>query len=88
MAKYSADWTEIGFVKSSYSKSDGGQCVEIGVSGAIIGVRDSKLGTSSPVLELSRDNFARLRAVAASSDKYPDAFSGDYLADLRDDWPT
>ncbi|CAN5666304.1 MAG: hypothetical protein M3493_05570 [Actinomycetota bacterium] len=29
----------------------------------------------------------RQAAIDASSGKYPDAFSADYLADLRNDWP-
>lgn len=40
-------------------------------------------------LEQGRDAAASQReaAVEASSGKYPDAFAGDYLADLRRDWP-
>lgn len=50
-------WTEIRFLKSSYSGSDQGNCVEVGVAADTVGVRDSKLGAASPVLELDENAF-------------------------------
>ncbi|MEU5848313.1 DUF397 domain-containing protein [Saccharopolyspora shandongensis] len=44
--------------KSSYSGNDGGNCVEVGAAPGARGVRDSKLGESSPVLAFSRDAWA------------------------------
>jgi len=46
------DWNAVLFQKSHDSGS--GACVEVGVAGDVIGVRDSKLGTSSPVLEFNQ----------------------------------
>jgi Domain of unknown function (DUF397) len=57
MANVGTDWTEIRFTKSSYTTRDQGDCVEIGVAEGIIGIRDSKLGTASPVLQLSETAF-------------------------------
>ncbi|MFE1833354.1 DUF397 domain-containing protein [Streptomyces sviceus] len=44
--------------KSSYSNGEGGSCVEVtdGVPG-VIPVRDSKLGTDSPVLAFPTDTW-------------------------------
>jgi hypothetical protein len=46
--------------KSSYSNGDGGNCVEVadGVPDAMP-VRDSKLGTDSPVLVFPTDTWTR-----------------------------
>ncbi|SDY10602.1 protein of unknown function [Saccharopolyspora shandongensis] len=44
--------------KSSYSGNDGGNCVEVGAAPSARGVRDSKLGESSPVLAFSCDAWA------------------------------
>ncbi|MGH3773809.1 MAG: hypothetical protein ACRDRW_20865 [Pseudonocardiaceae bacterium] len=43
----------------------------------------------SIALEQGRDETIRNRrdAIDASSGKYADAFRGDYLAELRQDWP-
>jgi hypothetical protein len=57
MGNSGIDWTEVRFVKSSYSGTDQGNCVELGVAADIVGVRDSKLGALSPVLELSTTAF-------------------------------
>jgi hypothetical protein len=57
MANSSPDWTTIRFTKSSHSKSDGGQCVEIGTTEDHVGVRDSKLGPFSPTLALPKTAF-------------------------------
>lgn len=55
------------FIKSSYSKDDGGQCVEVGTVGAVVGVWASKRGRSSPVLELSAAVFADFLAELRAS---------------------
>jgi hypothetical protein len=48
------------------------------------------IDAGSAVLETGLDlaTSRREEAVKASSGKYADAFSADYLADLRRDWPT
>lgn len=47
------------------------------------------LRTGSATLEQERsaESQERLKAIDASSGKYADAFSEDYLAELRQDWP-
>jgi hypothetical protein len=47
------------------------------------------LHAGSAVLEQGRSEEIRSRveAIDTSSGKYADAFSGDYLAELRQDWP-
>lgn len=47
------------------------------------------ISTGGEVLEEGQDQTARTRrdAIAASSGKYSDVFSRDYLAELRQDWP-
>ncbi|GDY32914.1 DUF397 domain-containing protein [Gandjariella thermophila] len=57
MVNSGIDWTEVRFVKSSYSGTDQGNCVELGVAADTVGVRDSKLGAASPVLELDKTAF-------------------------------
>jgi hypothetical protein len=60
------DWTEVPFTKSSYSKSDGGLCVEIATTANKVAIRDSKLGPSSPILELSVPAFTALIATIST----------------------
>lgn len=57
MSNSAIDWTDVRFVKSSYTGTDQGNCVELGVADSVVGVRDSKLGVSSPVLELNTTAF-------------------------------
>ncbi len=47
------------------------------------------LQAGGAVLEQGRSDEIRSRveAIDASSGKYADAFSGDYLVELRQDWP-
>lgn len=45
-----------GWTKSSYSRENG--CVEVGTAPDVTGVRDSKLGDSSPVLTVDKTTFA------------------------------
>ncbi|MGW6458971.1 DUF397 domain-containing protein [Streptomyces sp. NPDC055078] len=59
-----------GWVKSTYSGNDGGQCVEWAPAYApsgVVPVRDSKVG-DGPVLMLSPGAFAGLVALARSAD--------------------
>ncbi|MFF0108127.1 DUF397 domain-containing protein [Streptomyces hirsutus] len=44
--------------KSSYSGSDGGDCVEVAVAHASVYVRDSKTATDGPVLRIGREEWA------------------------------
>jgi hypothetical protein len=45
--------------KSSYSNGDGGNCVEVADTLGFVPVRDSKLGTDSPVLAFPTDTWTR-----------------------------
>lgn len=36
------DWAAVPFRKSSFSNTNGGECVEVGAQSGVIGVRDSK----------------------------------------------
>lgn len=44
--------------KSSYSGSDGGDCVEVAAGVESVHVRDSKVGGDGPVLRVSRGEWA------------------------------
>jgi hypothetical protein len=44
------DFTGARWTKSSRSNQGGTDCVELATAGGWVGVRDSKLGTASPVL--------------------------------------
>ena len=46
--------------KSSRSGGSGGSCVETRLSGRVPQIRDSKMGDGSPILQLSRSDFAAL----------------------------
>ncbi|MGO4750461.1 DUF397 domain-containing protein [Streptomyces sp. 2MCAF27] len=52
--------------KSSYSGAEGGQCVEVAASTAVVHVRDSK-ATAGPVLTVSRDAWAGFVGFASSA---------------------
>lgn len=51
--------------KSSYSSANG-SCVEVGTDGTHIGVRDTKLGETSPVLVFSVTAWREFLAAATS----------------------
>ncbi|MGW1682609.1 DUF397 domain-containing protein [Saccharopolyspora sp. NPDC002376] len=57
MTSADVDWTQIRFTKSSYSSTDGGNCVELASLAGVVGLRDSKLGDASPVLEFTDRQF-------------------------------
>lgn len=58
MANPGIDWSKIPFTKSSHSKGDEGQCVEVAAAGDTVAIRDSKLAPHSPILELPEPAFA------------------------------
>jgi hypothetical protein len=47
--------------KSSYSQGQD-TCVEVGSVGAVVGVRDTKLGAESPILAFGPDSWAAFLA--------------------------
>ncbi|MGC0374310.1 DUF397 domain-containing protein [Streptomyces sp. SAI-229] len=51
--------------KSSYSDTEGGQCVEVALATAVVHVRDSK-AKAGPVLTASREAWAGLVGLASS----------------------
>lgn len=51
--------TELTWFKSSYSGSDGGNCVEVAASASLVHVRDSKV-QDGPVLDLAPASWAQL----------------------------
>ncbi|MGW3170969.1 DUF397 domain-containing protein [Streptomyces sp. NPDC001153] len=53
------------WIKSSYSGSDGGDCVEVAASLDAVYVRDSKAASSRPVLRIARGEWAAFVALAA-----------------------
>ena len=55
------DWTAATWTKSTFSGS-GDNCVEHAVVNGIHGVRDSKLGASSPVLEFDAGEWDAFKA--------------------------
>jgi hypothetical protein len=62
----SAEWREVRFRKSSFSGSAGGNCVEVALSNAGLGVRDSK-NPIGPVLALpDQQGTAFLHAIKAN----------------------
>ncbi|GAA0628782.1 hypothetical protein GCM10009535_00100 [Streptomyces thermocarboxydovorans] len=50
--------------KSSYSGSDGGDCVEVAAGLDAVYVRDSKAVSDGPVLRVGRDEWAAFVALA------------------------
>jgi hypothetical protein len=51
--------------KSSYSGSDGGNCVEVAAALDAVYVRDSKATGGGPVLRVGRDDWTAFVALAA-----------------------
>ncbi|MDN3243014.1 DUF397 domain-containing protein [Glycomyces tritici] len=52
--------------KASRSGGNGGDCVAVAVDAARVGVRDTKAGSSGPVLWLGRGDFGALARTARS----------------------
>ncbi|GAA1434514.1 hypothetical protein GCM10009601_59150 [Streptomyces thermospinosisporus] len=51
--------------KSSYSGSDGGNCVEVAAGPDGVYVRDSKVADDGPLLRVGRDGWAAFVALTA-----------------------
>ncbi|MEU3759820.1 MULTISPECIES: DUF397 domain-containing protein [Streptomyces] len=56
---------DLEWVKSSYSGTSGGDCVEVAVREDTVHVRDSKAVEAGPVLRVGRDPWAAFVALAA-----------------------
>ncbi|MCP9989698.1 DUF397 domain-containing protein [Streptomyces albogriseolus] len=56
---------DLEWVKSSYSGTSGGDCVEVAVRQDTVYVRDSKAVEAGPVLRVGRDPWAAFVALAA-----------------------
>ncbi|MFH9177577.1 DUF397 domain-containing protein [Streptomyces albogriseolus] len=57
--------SDLAWFKSSYSGTEGGQCVEVATAAAIVHVRDSKVD-SGPLLTVSREAWAGLIELTSS----------------------
>ncbi|MDQ1045011.1 DUF397 domain-containing protein [Streptomyces sp. V4I2] len=64
-AESSAAASGFAWFKSSYSGTEGGQCVEVAAGTAIVHVRDSK-GDAGPVVTVSREAWAGFVGLASS----------------------
>lgn len=72
MTNSGIDWSRVPFKKSTHSKGDQGQCVEIATAGDKVAIRDSKLAPYSPILELSEPAFAAfIAAIRTNSYNQP-----------------
>ncbi|MFD6326042.1 DUF397 domain-containing protein [Streptomyces sp. NPDC058442] len=58
----------LAWFKSSYSGTEGGECVEVAAATAVVHVRDSK-AVSGPIVTVSRDAWAEFVGLA-SSERY------------------
>ncbi|MEU8506452.1 DUF397 domain-containing protein [Streptomyces brevispora] len=56
---------ELRWFKSSYSGSDGGDCVEVAAGLDAVFVRDSKAADNDPVLRVGRGEWAAFLALTA-----------------------
>ncbi|MEU1082561.1 DUF397 domain-containing protein [Streptomyces sp. NPDC005908] len=56
---------DLEWVKSSYSGTSGGDCVEVAAHRNTVYVRDSKAVGNGPVLRVGRDQWAAFVALAA-----------------------
>ncbi|MFE7750330.1 DUF397 domain-containing protein [Streptomyces sp. NPDC057428] len=55
---------ELRWFKSSYSGSDGGDCVEVAAGHGAVCVRDSKVAGGGPVLRVGRGEWAAFVSLA------------------------
>ncbi|MFE7358753.1 DUF397 domain-containing protein [Streptomyces sp. NPDC057543] len=55
---------ELRWFKSSYSGSDGGDCVEVAAGPGAVYVRDSKIADGGPVLRVGRGEWAAFVTLA------------------------
>ncbi|CAM5281016.1 MULTISPECIES: DUF397 domain-containing protein [Streptomyces] len=65
MEQVTANMDGLHWVKSSYSGSGGGDCVEVAAGPDAVYVRDSKAAGGGPVLRVGRDGWAAFVALAA-----------------------
>ncbi|MEV7232817.1 DUF397 domain-containing protein [Streptomyces sp. NPDC051020] len=56
---------ELRWFKSSYSGSDGGDCVEVAAGNEAVYVRDSKVAGDGPVLRVGRREWSAFVALMA-----------------------
>ncbi|MFE4053675.1 DUF397 domain-containing protein [Streptomyces sp. YIM B13518] len=56
---------ELAWLKSSYSGTSGGDCVEVAAGTGAVYVRDSKAAADGPVLRVGRDEWAAFVTHAA-----------------------
>ncbi|MEZ3182883.1 DUF397 domain-containing protein [Streptomyces pimonensis] len=64
-AESSTATSSLTWFKSSYSGTEGGQCVEVAAAAAVVHVRDSK-ADAGPMLTVSREAWASLIGLASS----------------------
>ncbi|MEU9425521.1 DUF397 domain-containing protein [Streptomyces sp. NPDC048342] len=55
---------EMGWFKSSYSGTSGGDCVEVAADLDAVYVRDSKVTAGGPLLRVGRDEWTAFMALA------------------------
>ncbi|WP_030968210.1 DUF397 domain-containing protein [Streptomyces sp. NRRL S-1824] len=58
MERVTENVDELRWFKSSYSGSDGGDCVEVAAGHGAVYVRDSKVAGDGPVLRVGRGEWA------------------------------
>jgi len=61
---HNAARTVVTWAKSSYSGTEGGQCLEVAASSEVVHIRDSK-ATTGPVLTVSRETWAGFLGLAS-----------------------
>jgi hypothetical protein len=64
-AESSTAASDFAWFKSSYSGTEGGQCVEVAAGTAVVHVRDSK-AAAGPVVTVSRESWAGFVGLASS----------------------
>ncbi|MFD3620825.1 DUF397 domain-containing protein [Streptomyces sp. NPDC058676] len=62
----STDASGLAWFKSSYSGTEGGDCVEVAAATTVVHVRDSK-APAGPIVTISRDAWAGFIGPASSS---------------------
>lgn len=60
--------SKLTWFKSSYSDTEGGQCIEAAAGSATVHVRDSK-AVAGPVVTVSREAWAGFVGLASSEDR-------------------
>ncbi|MER6632374.1 DUF397 domain-containing protein [Streptomyces sp. NPDC000987] len=64
--QHTARTAGLDWVKSSYSGTSGGDCLEVAVGPDVVYVRDSKATGDEPVLRIAREKWAAFLALAVS----------------------